>query len=594
MKQSISKNNFSFKNPILKLNSIKIKILLVNLLSALALFLFFTNSSLYLVKASSNKSMETFGETLLRNYIESFNINYYIEFLKNPVTTNPNYDKCLQSITNFKNMVGALFVHIVALDNSNREIMLIDSSEGELYLPPGYVLRDKPYEIVYNTYKRGKFIRAQYINNSGGEYLSFYYPLKNDTGKTIGVIGMDLDINSLNSIQMTTKNEIISFISRFLILLYSLALFILLIFIIKLSIPIRNIEIFLDKISQGNLSENFNYSSKSDEFSSIQNIFINMIENTKNILKSIISTSKQIDSTFINVETKKTDIISKISNINDLTYTISKSNEKILLNTNNVKNEIFSFNLLITKMTKEIFDTKEISKNTQNICINNTEKIKSFILEIEPLIDKFESFRSKTTILNELSSEIKQILKEIHDIANQTKLLSLNASIVAASAGEHGDGFAVVSQEIGELSYKSSQSVSTIQDTLATIIKTISFINTDTIATSSILKEQALKSSIFSKNLSSINEIIGKMSSSFESVSERSSELSKKNDLMLSSIKYITDESKSNNYSLKSISKSTKQLSDTSEYFKIELKKINRYIKNIKNSYKVFKIKKEE
>lgn len=594
MKQSISKNNFSFKNPILKLNSIKIKILLVNLLSALALFLFFTNSSLYLVKASSNKSMETFGETLLRNYIESFNINYYIEFLKNPVTTNPNYDKCLQSITNFKNMVGALFVHIVALDNSNREIILIDSSEGELYLPPGYVLRDKPYEIVYNTYKRGKFIRAQYTNNSWGEYLSFYYPLKNDTGKTIGVIGMDLDINSLNSIQMTTKNEIISFISRFLILLYSLALFILLIFIIKLSIPIRNIEIFLDKISQGNLSENFNYSSKSDEFSSIQNIFINMIENTKNILKSIISTSKQIDSTFINVETKKTDIISKISNINDLTSTISKSNEKILLNTNNVKNEIFSFNLLITKMTKEIFDTKEISKNTQNICINNTEKIKSFILEIEPLIGKFESFRSKTTILNELSSEIKQILKEIHDIANQTKLLSLNASIVAASAGEHGDGFAVVSQEIGELSYKSSQSVSTIQDTLATIIKTISFINTDTIATSSILKEQALKSSIFSKNLSSINEIIGKMSSSFESVSERSSELSKKNDLMLSSIKYITDESKSNNYSLKSISKSTKQLSDTSEYFKIELKKINRYIKNIKNSYKVFKIKKEE
>ncbi|EIA26630.1 Methyl-accepting chemotaxis protein, partial [Candidatus Arthromitus sp. SFB-3] len=268
--------------------------------------------------------------------------------------------------------------------------------------------------------------------------------------------------------------------------------------------------------------------------------------------------------------------------------------KRYFLNTNNVKNEIFSFNLLITKMTKEIFDTKEISKNTQNICINNTEKIKSFILEIEPLIGKFESFRSKTTILNELSSEIKQILKEIHDIANQTKLLSLNASIVAASAGEHGDGFAVVSQEIGELSYKSSQSVSTIQDTLATIIKTISFINTDTIATSSILKEQALKSSIFSKNLSSINEIIGKMSSSFESISERSSELSKKNDLMLSSIKYITDESKSNNYSLKSISKSTKQLSDTSEYFKIELKKINRYIKNIKNSYKVFKIKKEE
>lgn len=595
MKQSIFKSNFLLKESTLKFNSIKIKVLIINLLLFFILFLFFQKSALYIIKVTSLNSINTFGETILKNFTSSFDINSYIEFTQNPTTSNYNYNKCLQSIKNFKKDVGAIFVHIITIDKSGREVMLIDSSEEDLYLPPGYILRDKPYEIVSKTFKQGNFINAEYINNSWGEYFSFYYPLKNiNTGKVIGLIGMDLDLKYFNEIQTITKNEIKSFIVKFSTSLYLLSLLTLIFFIVKFSSPIKNIEIFLDKISQGNLSEKLEYYNETNEFSSIQNIFIYMIENTKKILKSVISTSKEIHSTFIDIESKKTDIISKISNINELTSTISKSNEKILLNTNNVKNEIFSFNSSISKMIKEIFDTKEISENTKKIYKCNSEKIESFILEIEPLIKKFENFRAKTIILNELSSEIKQILKEIHDIATQTKLLSLNASIVAASAGEHGDGFAVVSQEIGDLSYKSSQSVSTIQDTLATIIKIISFMNTDTITTSAILKEQAIKSSIFSKNILSINKLIEKMSVSFESISEKSTILSDKNDLMLSSIKYINDNSKSNNFLLKSISKSTKQLSDISEYFKIEFKKINKYIKNIRYSYKVFKIKKEE
>ena len=107
-------------------------------------------------------------------------------------------------------------------------------------------------------------------------------------------------------------------------------------------------------------------------------------------------------------------------------------------------------------MSNEIHNMKEISKNTQKICIENTENIQSFMTEISRLMQKFENFKTNISMLNELSIEIKQILKEIHEISNQTKLLSLNASIVAASAGEHGNGFAVVAKEIGELSYKTS------------------------------------------------------------------------------------------------------------------------------------------
>lgn len=593
MKDLLFNQQFLQKKYTLKRNSIKVKIFSIHLLILLLLFLFFLSSSIFLLNSTARNTLETYGQVILENYIKTFDIESYSDFLKDPTIENPNFEKCLASLKNLKKMVNAVYVYTIKLDENNNEIMLIDCSEGELFLSPGYVLRDKPSPLVRETYKK-RFIRAQYVSNSWGEYYSFYTPILDSNNNVISLLGMDLDTKALNKIISQEKSTILSFITKFSLVLYGFSLIITGFSISKLTQPIKSIKSFLRIISKGNLSEKFTYSQHSNEFSSIQNLFIDMIENIKKILKSIISTSQKIDSTFLDVEGKKTDIITKILDINSLTFNISKSNEKIFLNTNNVKDEIFSFNSSINKMSNKIYNVKEISQNTQKICTENTENIQSFILEISPLIQKFENFKSNTILLNELSTEIKQILKEIHEIANQTKLLSLNASIVAASAGEHGDGFAVVAREIGELSYKTSQSVAHIQDTLATIIKTIFFINTETIDTSNIFKEHAVKSSMFSKNLNTINELILKSSTSLENISLKSKTLTEKNNLILTSIKYIHDESKSNNSILKSISNSTNKLSELSSYFRIEFKKINRYIKNIRNSYKVFKIRKEE
>lgn len=593
MKQTTDKF-FLKKNFIIKKNSIIIKIFKIHILILILLFIFFVFSSLFLLNKTAKNTLETYGQVILSNYTKTFDKNSYLNFLKNPTIENPLFEKCASSIRNLKKMVNAVYVYTVKMDENGNEVMLVDGSEGELFLPPGYVLRDKASKIVKETYKEGKFLNAQYVNNSWGEYYSFYTPILNSDGEVVSLLGMDLDMGSLNRIIAQDKEEILRFITKFSLILYVFSLLMTGLSISKLTQPIKSIQSFLEIISDGNLSQKFEYSKYSNEFSSIQNLFIDMIENIKIILKSIISTSQKVDTTFTEVETKKTDIITKISDINNLTSNITKSNEKIFLNTNNVKDEISSFNISINKMSNEIHNMKEISKNTQKICIENTENIQSFMAEISNLMQKFENFKTNISTLNELSIEIKQILKEIHEISNQTKLLSLNASIVAASAGEHGNGFAVVAKEIGELSYKTSQSVSHIQDTLATIIKTIFFINSETVATSNIFKEHTLKASMFSRNLNTINDLILSTSTSLENISEKSNTLTNKNDSILKSIKYIHDESKSNNSTIKSISGTTNKLSELSSGFKLEFRKISKYIRNIQKSYKVFKIKKEE
>ncbi len=72
-------------------------------------------------------------------------------------------------------------------------------------------------------------------------------------------------------------------------------------------------------------------------------------------------------------------------------------------------------------------------------------------------------------VLGNRSQEIGSITDVISEIADQTALLALNASIIAAQAGEHGRGFAVVAQEVKELATRSSNAAKEI----GAVIKTV-------------------------------------------------------------------------------------------------------------------------
>ena len=75
--------------------------------------------------------------------------------------------------------------------------------------------------------------------------------------------------------------------------------------------------------------------------------------------------------------------------------------------------------------------------------------------------------------ISEMSIEIEKIIGEINSIAHQTNMLSLNASIEAARAGDLGKGFAVVATQVGELAARSAQAAKETNDLIMNSIQAV-------------------------------------------------------------------------------------------------------------------------
>jgi len=104
--------------------------------------------------------------------------------------------------------------------------------------------------------------------------------------------------------------------------------------------------------------------------------------------------------------------------------------------------------------TQEIFKQIENTSNKAREATNISDHGKIESVEMMKVVEKIESN----------SVEIGKISDLIDEIAQQTNMLSLNASIEAARAGEQGRGFSVVATEVGKLAERSGSSVKDISD----------------------------------------------------------------------------------------------------------------------------------
>ena len=88
---------------------------------------------------------------------------------------------------------------------------------------------------------------------------------------------------------------------------------------------------------------------------------------------------------------------------------------------------------------------------------------------MEAIRDNSQTASAAIYELGELIESIDQILLVITDVADETQLLSLNASIIATQAGRHGRAFSVVAGEIKKLAQRTMQSAGAIQNLVTTV-----------------------------------------------------------------------------------------------------------------------------
>ncbi len=177
----------------------------------------------------------------------------------------------------------------------------------------------------------------------------------------------------------------------------------------------------------------------------------------------------------------------------------SATTEQLAASTEQVSNMAKRMNQRMEEMrtqAEEIGKEAEFSHRFSGEVAGRAQKMQtSTQTAIEHTKSMYEEIREKTeTALEGLAAVIKinELTAAIEEISDQTNLLSLNASIEAARAGDAGKGFAVVAQEIGKLAQRSLATVNDINGIIGEVNRAVTNISESMANTTKFLEENVL------------------------------------------------------------------------------------------------------
>ncbi|MBT5020661.1 MAG: HAMP domain-containing protein [Planctomicrobium sp.] len=116
----------------------------------------------------------------------------------------------------------------------------------------------------------------------------------------------------------------------------------------------------------------------------------------------------------------------------------------------------------IQKVAESTAESEQVALNARTVAGQGTKAVAATIDGMSRIRDQVQETSKRIKRLGESSQEVGEIVELIRDIADRTSILALNASIQAAMAGDAGQGFAVVAEEVERLAERSNEATKQI------------------------------------------------------------------------------------------------------------------------------------